>query len=151
MVRTCRCVMWQKDSSKVQVTDLIYKTAIRRALLYGNETWLLTEQLAKKVNSCEMRMLHYCLQISLLEHQRNEERRQKANIMPILDLMRKRRPEWFSQICRGEKEDGIWRMYELKMEVKGKRGRPKQRWKDTIEKDLECCGLNQVDTEDQVK
>ena len=37
------------------------------------------------------------------------------------------------------------------MEVKGKRGRPKQRWKDTIEKDLECCGLNQVDTEDRVK
>ena len=69
---------------------VIYKTTIRPALLYENETWLLTERLAKKVNSCEMRMLSYSLQISLLEHQSNEEIWRKANVMSILDLMRKR-------------------------------------------------------------
>ena len=72
---------------------LIYKTAIRPVLLHGNETWSLTEQLVEKVNSCEMRMLCYYLQISLLEHQRNEEIIRKANVMPVSDLMRKRRLE----------------------------------------------------------
>ena len=42
-------------------------------------------------------------------------------------------------------------MYELKMEGQKKRERPKQRWKDTIKKDLKWCGLNQVDTEDRVQ
>ena len=42
-------------------------------------------------------------------------------------------------------------MNELEIEGKRKRGRPKKRWKDAIVKDLKCCGLNQVDTEDQVK
>ena len=41
-------------------------------------------------------------------------------------------------------------MYELKMEGKRKRGRPKQRWKNAIKKDIKCCGLNQVD-KDQVQ
>ena len=83
------------------------KTAIRPALLYGNKTWPLTERLAEKVNSCEMRMLRYCLQISLLEHQMNEEIKRKANVMPNLELMRKRRLDWFGHVCRREKEDGI--------------------------------------------
>ena len=71
----------------------MYKTTIRPALLHGNETWSLTEQLVEKVNLCEIRMLCYCLQISLLEHQRNEEIIRKANVMQISDLMRKRRLE----------------------------------------------------------
>ena len=29
--------------------------------------------------------------------------------------------------------------------------RPKQKWKDTIEKNLKWCGLNQVDTEDRIE
>ena len=78
-------------------------TAIRPALLYGNETWSLIERLPEKANPCEMRMLRYCLQIGLLEHQKNEEIRQKANIMPIFDLMRKRRLEWFGNVFRREK------------------------------------------------
>jgi len=40
----------------------IYKTAIRFTLTYGNETWPVTGALVDKVNSCEMRMLRYCLE-----------------------------------------------------------------------------------------
>ena len=59
--------------------------------------------------------------------------------------MRKGRLEWFGHFCRREKEDDIQKMYESKMEGKRKRGRPKQRWKITIEKDLKWCGLKQVE------
>ena len=79
-----------------------------------------------------MRMLRYCLQISLLEHQKNEEIRREANVMPILDVMRKRRLEWFGHVCRREKEDDIRRIYKLKMEGK---------W----------CDLNRVGTEDRLQ
>ena len=135
----------------VKLKVLIYKTGIRPVLPYGTETWPLIKRLAEKLNSCEMRMLCYCLRISLLEHQRNEEIRRKANVMPILELMRKRRLEWFGHVCRRGKEDDSRKMYELKIEGKRKRRKPKQRWKDTIEKDLKWCGLNQVGTEDRVQ
>jgi len=67
----------------------IYKTAIRFTLTYGNETWPVTGALVDKVNSCEMRMLRYCLGISLEDHKRNEEIMTEANIMPIRDALRK--------------------------------------------------------------
>ena len=109
--RELTCVLCDKRIP-AKFKALIYKIASRPALLYGNETWPLTERLTEKVNSCEMRMLRYCIQISLLEHQRNGEITRKANVMPILDHMRKRRLEWFSHVCRGEKEDDIRRMHE---------------------------------------
>ena len=56
----------KKIPSKLKA--LVYKTAIRPALVYGNETWPITGRLSDKVNSCEMRMLRYCLGISLEEH-----------------------------------------------------------------------------------
>ena len=71
--------------------------------------------------------------------------------MPILDLMRKRRLESLGHVCRRKREDDIRRMYELKMKGKRKTGRPKQRWKETIEKDLKWCDLNKVDTGDRVQ
>ena len=37
------------------------------------------------------------------------------------------------------------------MEGKRKSGRSKQRYKETIEKDLKWCGLDQVDKEDRVQ
>ena len=69
---------------------LIYKTAIRPALAYGNETWPVTGTLMDKVGSCEMRMLHvsYRMRISLEEHRRDEEITSGAKIMPIRDVMR---------------------------------------------------------------
>jgi len=75
-----------------KLKTLIYRTAIRPTLLYGSETWPITGNLADKIGSCEMGMLLiYCLEISLEEHQTNEEVRKQAQVMPIQDLMRKRR------------------------------------------------------------
>ena len=66
----------------------IYKTAIRPALAYGNETWPVTGILIDKVGSCEMRMLSYRIRISSEEHHRDEEIESGAYIMPIRDFMR---------------------------------------------------------------
>ena len=82
------------------LTVLIYKAAIRPALAYGNETWPVTETLMYKVGSCEMRMLRYCMGISLQEHRRNEEMTSEAKIMLIRDVMRKRRLECMVRSCK---------------------------------------------------
>mgnify|MGYP001795100059 CR=1 FL=1 len=67
---------------------LIYMTAIRPALVYGNAIWPVTGILIDKVGSCEMRMLSYRIRISSEEHRRDEEITSGAYIMPIRDVMR---------------------------------------------------------------
>ena len=130
---------------------LIYKTAIRPALAYGNETWPVTGTLMDKVGSCEMRMLRYCMGISLEEHCRNEDITSEAKIMPIRDVMRKRRLEWFGHVSRRERDEDIRRVYEMRVEGSRGRGRPKQRWSDTINADLRWLDLDRSDASDRVR
>ena len=60
---------------------LIYKTAIRPALAYGNETWPVTGILIDKIVS-------YRIRISVEEHRRDEEITSGAKIMLLRDVMR---------------------------------------------------------------
>jgi len=54
---------------------LIYKTVIGPVLLYAEETWPVTDYIAERVSVCEMRMLRYCLQVTLEEHKANASMR----------------------------------------------------------------------------
>lgn len=57
----------KKIPTKLKI--LIYKIARRPALLYVNETWPVIGFMENKIGRREMRMLRYCLEIILQEHQ----------------------------------------------------------------------------------
>jgi len=71
--------------------------------------------------------------------------------MNVLELMRRKRLQWFGHICKREKEDDIRGVHELKCAGKRNRGCPKHRWHDTIRKDLQFCSLNKEDVQDRVR
>ena len=87
--------------------------------------------------------------VSLEEHRRNEDITEEAKIMPIKDVMRKKRLQWFGHVCRREEDEDIKRVSEMVMEGNRGRGRPKQRWKDTIRTDLRWLDLDENDAMDR--
>ena len=89
--------------------------------------------------------------ISLEEHRRNEEILEEAGVMPIKDLMRKKRMQWYGHVCRREPEEDIRMVYNLRVEGKRSRGRPKQRWSDTVNSDLRWLGLENEDPGDRMR
>jgi len=127
----------------------IYKTVRRPVLLYGVEKRPVTDSLAERVSLCEIRMLCYCLEITLEEHKTNQSIRQETKVMNVLEPIR--RIQWFGYICRREKEDGIRRVRTMKVTGKRNPGCPKYRWQDTIIKDLQSCSLNEVTRTGQSK
>ena len=52
-------------------------------------------------------MLRYCMGISLEDYKRNEEITAEAGVMPIKDLMRRKRMQWYGHVRRRESEDDI--------------------------------------------
>jgi len=136
----------KKISTKLKV--LIYKTVIRPVLLYGCETWPVTETLVKKISACEMRMLRYCLGVSWEEHRRNVDIRKEARVVGIADMMRRKRLAWYGHVCRREEDSDVRRTSEMTIAARRKRGKPKHRWLDTIRKDMNFikeCGLCKED------
>ena len=99
--------------------------------------------------SCEMRMVRYCLGISLEEHRRNEDILQEAKVVPIKDLMRRKRMQWFGHVQRRDSQEDIRKVSEMEIDGNRPRGRPKQRWSDTINADLRWLDLDSSDVEDR--
>ena len=78
---------------------------------------------------------------SLLEHQRNEEILEEANVEPIAMVMR--RLQWFGHVKRRDETENIRAAVEMKMEGKHCRGRPKLRWKDTTRRDMKAWSIRE--------
>jgi hypothetical protein len=94
---------------------LLYKTAIRPALTYGNVTWPLTQKLEDMIGSTEMKMLRYLHIIQWDKHVTNDEVRQMAMIEPIADLMRRRRLQWYGHVPMSGNEVNIRSVAEKKV------------------------------------
>ncbi|VDO63923.1 unnamed protein product [Heligmosomoides polygyrus] len=84
----------------------------------------------------ETKMLRWTAGVTRMDRIRNDAIRQKFGVAPIADKMREARLRWYGHVLRG-KEDSV-RKIGLELEVAGKRprGRPKQRWSDTLHKDM---------------
>jgi len=46
-----------------------------------------TDYLVKRESVCKIRMLHYCLWVTLEEHKTNKSIRQEAKVMNVFELM----------------------------------------------------------------
>ena len=73
----------------------------------------------------DVRMLRWVTGVSLLDHRRNYEILEEANVVPIAMVTRRRRWEWLGHAERRDESETIRAVAEMKMEGKRPRGRPK--------------------------
>ncbi|VDO64047.1 unnamed protein product [Heligmosomoides polygyrus] len=90
----------------------------------------------------ETKMLRWTAGVTRLDRIRNDAIRQKFGVAQIADKMREARLRWYGHVLHGE-EDSV-RKIGLKFDVIGTRprGRPKQRWLDTLHTDLKITGAH---------
>ncbi|EYC43524.1 hypothetical protein Y032_0491g2404 [Ancylostoma ceylanicum] len=84
----------------------------------------------------EMKMLRWTAGVTRADRIRNEKIRERFGIALIADKIRETRLRWYGHVLRAN-EDTICKVG-LDLEVPGKqpKGRPKQRWLDTLHADL---------------
>ena len=129
----------------------VYKTVIRPVLLYGAECWTVGKKEEGLMRRTEMRMLRWILGISLRDKIRSEDIRKRSGVTDIVDKMQESRLRWYGHISRREVEQDIRRVMEMEVEGNRGRGRPKRRWMDCVEKDMEVKRLTKEDAENRVK
>ncbi|VDP08057.1 unnamed protein product [Heligmosomoides polygyrus] len=110
--------------------------------MYGAECWPATKETESRLSVMETKMLRWMAGVTRLDRIRNEAIRQKFGVVPIADQMREARLRWYGHVLRG-KEDSV-RKIGLNFVGSGKRprGRPKQRWADTLHKDFKVAGVH---------
>ena len=112
-------------------------------MLYGAETWPIKKDQERKMEVAEMRMLRWMCGITGRDKIRNELIRGTVKVLEVSKKAQERRLKWFGHVMR--REDYFVCKRVMNMEVQGRRrkGRPKNRWKDSIANDLKEKGLSE--------
>ena len=139
-------VIWNDKNIALNTEIRLLRSLIMSIFLYTCETWTLTAETERKIQTMEMRSFRRLLGISYREHITNEEVRSRIQqaIGPYkehLTIVKQRKLQWYGHITRSS---GLAKTF-LQGSVQGgrRRGRQRKRWEDNI---CEWTGLGLSDT-----
>ena len=127
----------------------IYDACIRSVILYGAESWPLTQRLEKYIQSCDRRLLRYMSGVSLRDRVSSAEVAQGCGLREILMVVRVRRLQWFGHVKRREEGEALSIVHRWQVEGRRPRGRPKKSWMSVIQEDMRKLGINEDLTGDR--
>ena len=107
----------------------------------SSECWKLTTSIAHKLETFQNKCLRKNLRISWPRSISNEELHQRTNAKSLTQTVKKRRWRWLGHVCRMPPD--ALRRIALRWPPDGmrKRGRLKETWRRTMEKEIKACGL----------
>ena len=116
------------------------------AMLYGLETLPVTEKHQHRLQVCENNWVRRIAGVKRVDRMRMDELREEVGIQKcLMGRLVKSRMKWAGHVER-MKEDRLPRMaYVYQERGKRKRGRPRMRWRDCIERDMRNAELEDVD------
>ena len=115
---------------------LIYKITVLPTLLYGCETWTISNTQINQINSFHMKCLRSICNISLLDKHKNTFILNKTKTQSITDLLPRYRWDFFGRIMACNMEDNLTKRV-MCGRVRGghrKVGKAPLRWSDLVAK-----------------
>ncbi len=90
----------------------VYGACVRSALLYGVETWALTDKLMDLLRCCDSRMLRYMAGVRLQDRRSSKELAEMCGVEDLSVKLRKRRLRWFGHVERVREDalNDVWSM-----------------------------------------
>ena len=79
----------------------------------------------------------------------NDKIRSEAKVKELSTETRAKRLQWYGHVCQGDEDEDISCVMEMKGSGKRRRGKPRQRWSNTIRIDMRRCDLERDDTQDR--
>ena len=134
--------VWKSSILRKSTKIRIFKSNVIAVLLYGCESWRMTKGDEAKLDTFQHKCLRRLLKIYWPMRVSNEEVHRRANTETIGELVRKRRWTWIGHVLR--MDNSCLPRFALSWvpEGKRKRGRPKEKWRGTVEKERMAMGFN---------
>jgi len=128
----------------------IYNVLIKNSLLYGSETWRLTENNKRRVEATEMDGLRRSSRISRKDRIRNVTIRQQIGLEEtIIKEIEQNQLTWYGRIQRMAEERVLKIALKWMPKQKRARGRPKKNWMEGIKKAMNERNLSEGQWEDR--
>ena len=133
--------IWKSKQLRLETKLRLYNSNVISVLLYRSECWKLTAKLAHKLETFQNRCLRKILGVFWPNTITNEELHRETDATSLATQIKKRRWRWLGHVCR--MSPGAMPKTALRWTADGKRrrGRPKETWRRTVEKEKKECGL----------
>lgn len=127
--------IWTSKSVHTNTKVRIFQASCVSILLYGSETWVLTEQMKNQINSFATNAYRIMLGIKKQDHIANETIYEKTKQEPLTIKTIRRQLTWIGHMLRREESEpiNIYALYKPSTALgKSKAGRPTQSYVDYI-------------------
>ena len=135
--------VWKNPKLVTNIKMAIYTACVLSTLLYGSESWATYAEQERKLNSFHLKNLRLIMNIRWDDYVTNDEVLECTGMQSIYALLQKRRLRWLGHVSR--MSDGRipkdLLFGELSLGAR-KRGRPNQRFKDVVKKDMKSCDIS---------
>ena len=138
--------IWKDKRIKINSKIRLMRSLVTSILLYSCETWTVTAEIERVIQSTEMRFFRRLLNITYRDRitnitVRNRIRQAIGPYQDLLSQVKRRKLKWYGHVSRSQ---GLAKTF-LQGTVRGtrRRGRQKKRWEDNIP---EWTGLSLSDT-----
>lgn len=143
MIGCLNGVFWSTEIKK-KLKINIYETLVKSSLLYGAESWRITEANRRKLEAVEMDAFRRTLGVSRRDRVPNEEIRQRIGIEGSLTTdIEQKQLIWYGHVQRMNDDRIPKRVMQWIPQNRRKRGRPKKTWKEGISKAMSARELTE--------
>lgn len=132
----CSTIIKKKEISK-KTKMLVYKTIFQPILLFGSETWTMSNNMKSRVQAVEMKYLRAVKGVTRRDHIRNQEVREELEVKSAMETVEERQLGWWGHLQRLDNDRPVKKIWEARTLKKRRRGRPKETWNNIIAKTLE--------------
>ena len=134
--------IWKSNKITTKTKIRLFNTNVKSVLFYGAETWKLSKPLIKKLQTFTNKCLRQILKIYWLDRIPNIELWEKTKQEQIEITLRRRTWRWVGHTLRKPNNDITQQALEWNPQGTRRRGRPKETWRRTIQRNLEENGLS---------
>jgi len=128
----------------------VYNALIKSSLLYGAETWRLTENNKRRVEATEMDVLRRSSRMSRIDRIRNVTIRQQIGVEEtVIKETEQNQLTWYGHVQRMAEERLPKITLKWMPKQKRARGSPKKNWMEGIKKAMNDRNLNEGQWEDR--
>ena len=115
----------------------VFRSMVMSVLLYGAETWPVTQRDVRRLKTFQMRCLRDIVGVTLWDMRRNVDILEETGELPVEEQLRQKRLQWFGHLQR--MPDHRPQKQLLRCRLRGKKRTPggtSLRWVDLINRDL---------------
>ena len=132
--------IWKTSKISIKTKLRIFKSNVLGVLLYGAESWKVTQTICHKLDVFQTRSLRRILGIFWPRTISNEDLYSRTDMRPLSNVIKNRRWMWIGHVCRMD-PSAIPRVA-MRWTPPGtrKQGRPKETWRRSVEKEMKQLG-----------